>query len=118
QQAHLVGALRALADPFLQLDDVQLQALFRTGGAGIEITETRDVAAVARVALVGHHHVVEGTTLGARARKTNLDYFCLLSRSAARQERREGARAWETANCSGFLLEVKSKIRQAAIPGA
>src|SRR6185437_10539585 len=71
QQAHLVGALRALADPFLQLDDVQLQALFRTGGAGIEITETRDVAAVARVALVGHHHVVEGTTLGARARKTN-----------------------------------------------
>src|SRR5690348_57847 len=74
QQLHLVRALRALADPFLDLGDVQLQTLVRTGSARIEVTQTRDVAAVAGVALVGHHHVVERPALRACARKTNFDH--------------------------------------------
>src|SRR6185312_2981536 len=74
EQVHLVRALRALADPLLDRGDVQFQPLFRAGSAGIEIAEARDIAAVARVALVGHHDVVERTTLGACARKTNLHH--------------------------------------------
>src|SRR5690348_7671671 len=74
QQLHLVRALRAFADPFLDLGHVQLQALVRTGSTRVEITQARDVAAVAGAARVGHHHVVERPALGACARKTNFDH--------------------------------------------
>src|SRR5690348_11849335 len=74
QQLDFVRALRALADPFLDLGDVQLQALVRTGSTRVEVTEARDVAAIAGAARVGHHHVVERPALGACARKTNFDH--------------------------------------------
>src|SRR6185312_8509835 len=72
QRGDLVRALRALGHPRVQLLDVQHQALvLGTGGTGVEVTQTLDVAAVAGAALVGHHHVVERPALGACARKTN-----------------------------------------------
>src|SRR5690348_18289238 len=105
QQLHLVRALRALADPFLDLGNVQFQTLVRTGSTRVEVTQARDVAAVACAALVGHHHVVERPALGACARKTNL-YHVLLTLKNRPGSGREGPRAWETGNCSGNLAKV------------
>src|SRR6185312_11501542 len=101
QQLHLVRALRALADPFLDLGDVQLQALVRTGSTRVEITQARDVAAVTGAARIGHHHVVERPALGACARKTNLYHVLLTLKVRPERSAGRAARARETGNCSG-----------------
>src|SRR6185312_7940601 len=77
QPAHLVGQLRALGDPRVDLLGVELQAHFLAGGDRVVETQTLDVAAVARLALVGHDDVIERTAFGAAAGKTNLDHVYL-----------------------------------------
>src|SRR5690348_17691332 len=117
QRRNLVGALRALGDPGVQLLDVQHQALVvRAGGTRIEVTQTLDVATVAGAALVRHHHVVKRPALGACARKTNT-YHDLSTPNGTAAGRSDDVRARETRNCKAKMAEMRGVCASRAAAG-
>src|SRR5690606_35837394 len=74
ERTDLVGHLRALLDPCLDLGRIQFEAHFLAGRDRVEVADALDVAAVTRVAAVGDDDVIERTPLGAAAGKANLDH--------------------------------------------
>src|SRR5262249_35125854 len=75
QPTHLVGQLRAFGDPRIDLVGVDLQTHIFAGRDRVIETQALDVAAVARIALIGDDDVIERTAFGAAAGKTNLDHI-------------------------------------------
>src|SRR5512147_2500204 len=78
QLAHFLGRLRALLDPLGGLGRVELQLDVLAGGDRVVEPEALDAAAVARIALVGDHDVVERAAVGAAGGQTNLHHDAVL----------------------------------------
>src|SRR5690606_32572592 len=71
QARNPLGRLRAVPEPVVYALEVKPQALFLARRDRVEKAQPLDVATVAPVAAVGHHHVVEGPLLRAAPRQTN-----------------------------------------------
>src|SRR5690554_3774021 len=69
-----LGQLGALADPVVDALGVETQAFFLATRDRVEEPDAFDVAAVARIAAVGHDDVVVGLLLGTAPAQTNLDH--------------------------------------------
>src|ERR1700752_4903448 len=71
---HAVRRLRALGHPRLHLVEVELEAaLIVLRQQRIEVAETLDEAAIARIARVGNDDVIDRALLGACAREADND---------------------------------------------
>src|SRR6185503_6202816 len=76
QERHAVGDLRAVLGPVLHALLVDHELLLATRRQRVVVTQALDVMAVARIAAVRRHEVVEGTLFRACARQSDLDHVC------------------------------------------
>src|SRR5690606_39406545 len=74
QRLDLFSQLRALIHPVLDALGVELELDVLTGCNRVVEADALDIAAVARIALVGNNDVIERAFLGTAAGKANLDH--------------------------------------------
>src|SRR6056297_1012989 len=85
QAGNALGRLRAMADPVVHPVEVELQRLFLASRDRVEEPEPLDIAPVAPVAAVGHHHVVERPLFSAAPGQTNRHHESRFPRSCRTQ---------------------------------
>src|SRR6056297_3285420 len=98
QARHALGGLRTVSDPIVHPLKVELQGLFLASRDRVEEPEPLDIAPVAPVAAVGHHHVVERPLLSAAPGQTNRHHESRFPRSC-RTQCREIPRTAEPPSC-------------------